>query len=360
MISVPKLKDSPNDIKALSNYLVRTNGYELSKLHTPCYKAVMIKYFSDLKVLTGIQKQDFDNFFNTMVDPEYRNVFKVLKNDITSIIIMGIIYYSRHKHKDLAESLYILLAIRFYTNSFSKHWKMYCKEDVWDLAFTNLSQKHLFKLKNGISNTLFYLASEEYKLRQNRFSSTTITEKEILKYVYILRHRISQSVRSFANRYYDIEQNENTLNLNKQKEIDNTTDIVNINLLSNNISERICTYAQVDQKVLLESIKNSSLRRDISISIINELSNIRFKENIRFIIILISKIINLKEICTRQPYLVKQILLDKKRIGSYSIKDEIYKLTETMNTTGIKSVNKDQIISLIANYITLYIKTKVC
>ena len=359
MIRVPKLKDSPQELKMLNTYLVRTNGYELSKLHTPCYQPTMIKYVADIKNLTGIEKQDIDEFFNVIIAPEYRNVFKILKNDITSIIMISIIYYSRHQHHHIAESLYILLAIRFFTNSYSKHWSKYCKEETWNLALNNLSQKHLFKIKNGLSNTLFYLASIEYNNTKHRFSSNNITEKELLAFIYMLRHRVSQSVRSFANRYYDIENNQ-TGDSSKQKELESTNDNINVGLIANSISERICTYAQVDQKCLLESINNSRVRKDLAVNIINELSTVRFKESVRFIVILISKIINLKEICTKQPYLVRQIILDKKRIGNYSIKDEIYKLTDTMSTSGIKSINKDQIISLLANYITLYMKSKMC
>mgnify|MGYP000732926254 CR=1 FL=1 len=45
---------------------------------------------------------------------------------------------------------------------------------------------------------------------------------------------------------------------------------------------------------------------------------------------------------------------------NYSVKDEILKISNSMSIFGIKSVNKDQVVSLIANYITLYTKNRIC
>ena len=352
---VPDLKISPQEVRQINNLLVKINGYELSKLHTPCYQPTMIKYSADIRNLTGIQQKDLDIFFNSIVTPEYANVFKILKNDITSILLISIIYYSRQKQHHLAESFYILLAIRFYTNSFSKHWSKYCKEDVWNLALTNLSQKHLFKLKNGLSNSILYLSSIEYANNKAKFMSDSLTGTDVIKFIYMLRHRISQSVRSFANRYYDIENSGQNASQNTTE-----TENINVNLISNSISEKMCTYAQIDNKALAESIIKSNLRRDLAVSIIHELSTIQYKDQVRFTIVLMAKINNLKDLCTKQQLMVRKILGDKLRISNYSVKEEILKISNSMSIFGIKSVNKDQVVSLIANYITLYTKNRIC
>lgn len=357
MIVIPdKLKDSPPEIKELNNFLVRTNGKELTSIHTPCYQPTMIKYHVDLKRLIGVEKYDMDSFFKNLT-AQYMSSFKILQNDITSILVIGIIYYSRHKRYDIAESLYILLAIRFYTNRVSLHWKKYCKNDVWDLALRNLSQKHLFKVKNGVSNSIYYLAIIEYNKHKQKLSSSKITDKDVLDLVYALRHRIAQSVRSFANRYFDIEQGGNT-SVEDSKE--QTGELENVNQLANVMSERICTYSQIDKESLDESILKSRIKRDIATSIIAELSTIQFKDNVRFMIVLLFKVNNLKDICTKQSYMLRKIITNTMKVGGYSIKGELLKIADEMKNPLIKNLNKDQIVLLLASYITTYIRRKVC
>lgn len=356
MIQVPTLKHDLNELRTLSKFLNMVNGKELTSIHTPCYKPVMIKYLTDLKKYTGIETTDIKKFFDGL-SLRYISEFKTITNEITAILMFGILYYSRLGRHDLAESFYILLAIRFYTNRVNQHWIKYCKNETWDLALNNLSQKHLFKVKKGISNSVYYLALTEYNKQKSLLISKKLTEEELLKIIYALRHRINQSVRSFANRYFDIEDSENKQGVYTT---DEQSEISNINLLANNISERICTYSQIDELALRESITKSGIRRDLSKEIISEMSSIEYKDNIKFIIILISKIVNIKEICQKQPFIVRKIIQDRQRIGNYSIKQELLNMTNTMGIYGIKNVNKDQIAILLTNYLTLYIKNRTC
>lgn len=355
MLKVPSLKNSQFDLKELNNFLHKSNGIELNNLHNACYKPTMVKYQTYLVKLTGIEKPDIDLFFLHLTSA-YKAEFNILKNDITSIIIIGILYYSRLKQYEIVQSLFILLAIRFYTNRFSKHWNKYCKEDYWNIALKNISSKHLFKVHNGISSSMLYIASHEYRNNKTRLESPRLSDKEFIDIIYRLRHRVAQSVRSFANRYYDIENEIKPENEQKLK----TEQNININLIANQISDKICTYSQIDIKSLNDAIQRSRIRKDLAIPIIQSISKVEYKDNIRLIIILMSKVINIVDICTRNQYLVRKIVMNNTKINNYSIKQEILDMTNTTMLPELKLMNKDQLTILIATYITNYIKTNIC
>jgi hypothetical protein len=356
MIAVPILKSSPVELRALQNYVTRVNGFELSKLHTPCYKPVMVKYTKDMKNLLGIEDSDLSIFFDAIVDEKYRAAFKMLKSDITMLLFIGIIYYSRLKKYDIVESLYILLAIRLYANRANQFWQKYCKEDIWDIALKNLSQKHLYKVRNGISSTVLFLASHEFDKNKNILASKSITHEQAIKMIYMLRHRINQSVKSFGKRYYEIE-----AEAKQQNEIkDKTKENINVGLIANQISDKICTYSQIDVQSFNEAVTRSRIRKDLALPIIQGLSRIEYRDNIKFIILLMSKIINFSDICIRHQYLTKSIVSNRIKINNYSIKDQILEIVDSLMLLQTKSMNKDQITILVSTYIGYYIKTTIC
>lgn len=356
MIAVPILKSSPVELRSLQNFVTRVNGFELSKLHTPCYKPVMIKYTKDLKILMGLENYDLNIFFDAIIDEQYRKAFKMLKSEITMILFIGIIYYSRLKKYDIVESLYILLTIRFYANRVNQMWPKYCKEDIWDIALKNLSQKHLYKVRNGISSAVLYIAAHEFNKNKNLLASKSVTYQITLKMVYMLRHRVNQSVRSFANRFHDIEEE-----AKQQNEIkDKTKENINVGLIANQISDKICTYSQIDVQSFNEAVTRSRIRKDLALPIIQGLSRIEYRDNIKFIILLMSKIINFSDICIKHQYLTKSIVSNRIKINNYSIKDQILEIVDSLMLLQIKSMNKDQITILVSTYIGYYIKTTIC
>ena len=356
MIDVPILKSSPVELRAIQNFVTRVNGFELSKLHTPCYKPVMIKYTKDIKNLLGMDENDLNVFFNSIIEEKYQKAFKMLKSDITMLLFIGIIYYSRLKKYDIVESLYILLTIRLYANRANQFWQKYCKEDIWDIALKNLSQKHLYKVKNGISNSILFLASHEFNKNKNILASKSITHEQAIKMIYMLRHRINQSVKSFGKRYYEIESE-----AKQQNEIkDKTKENINVGIIANQIADKICTYSQIDIQSFNEALNRSRIRKDLALPIIQGISRIEYRDNIRFIILLMSKIINFSDICIKHQYVTKAIISDRIKINNYSIKKEILDMVDSLMLLQTNSMNKDQIVMLVSTYIGYYIKTTIC
>lgn len=357
MIILPTATLNIENIAKTNKILSRMIGFELSKLSEPCYLPKIVKYWEDLKHLTGITENDIKLFYKGFANA-YIGQFKVISNNFSSLLIISILYYSRKKEYETVRLLYYMLTIRFYSNLVHRNFK-YCKPEVWDQSLETMSQKHLFKVKNGLSPALVYLSDVEVNRHYPRLSNENLSEKELLVLIYSLRHRISQSIRSFTTKYYEIEkQKTGSLGTTEGDE-----ELDNIILVADKISSSICTYNQVDKVALMKSISLSNIPKDIGIHLIENLSSVEYKDNVKFLITLMNRIVPIKEWCfdSKRSTLVRKILNDKVKIKNYSIKKITQELGEELDTIGnSRSINKNQVISFILFYVSTYVKHRNC
>lgn len=372
-IALPELKSSNNEIRSLNSYLLKVLGYEFSNIVSPCYFPIMVKYWNDLKSYSGIDESDLRAFIKILRDStrsEHGDVVKqsdlaIISDKITCLLTMSIIYYARIRKFDTVKILMYVLAIRFYSNVIHKMFK-FCKSDIWEEALQKISQKHLFKTNNGIQNTLVYLSNTLFDKHINMLLNYDSSPKQIIDYVYELRQRISQSFRSFAVKYYELEkistehkkQGTEYLQAGEESSLQS-----NINILSQKFAESICTYGQIDKIAYIKAIDRSKINRDVALSLIGDLSIVNNREDVRFVYILMNKILPINQWCIKekQIYLCKKIILDTKNIDKYSVKATIEKLYSGFeNYYKFKTVNKNQIILFLLNYLILFAVHKYC
>lgn len=358
MIKVPVLKNQPSDIMLLNRYLTKATSQELSFMLRPCHTPKMVSYYGDIKKYTGIDESDIKDFFNNLPSSYIKN-FAILTDKITSAIFISIIYYLRIKSYNTAKLLFYFLGIRFHSNNMSKMFKLYCKEGVWESAMNSISQKHLYKVKGGISNSTVYLIEEEYKKRKPILENLDLTEQELLLAIYMLRTRLAQSLKSFAETYYKIEKLGNlTSELDEEGETQS-----DVNIISDKVSESICTYSSIDKKAVAIALIKSRIRKEIGENLIKNLSKVGLKQEIKFLVMLMYKFQNLKDLCvetTRMSY-VRKLISTNIRIGNYKIKDYIIEIAyKADDSNEIQTVNRDQIALFLIHYFTLYIKKFVC
>lgn len=357
MIYIPTLRNSPSEIRMLERFLSNIIGKEFSNMLGPCYNPKPIKYYNDLKRYTGFDDSDVNKFFKSMPSNYIRN-FKIISNKITILILLSILFYSQTKKFKMAELFYYLLAIRFYSNSFSKHWR-FCKDDVWKKAEELLSIKHLFKVKSGIPNAIMYLGRTEYEKRKDLLTNKNINEDDILKTLYAIRHRVAQSVRSFANRYYEEEAMESRDDIKTAKELElkSKGDIVEF------VSSGIATYRQIDNNAMSMAESESRVRKDIVKLFIKDLTHVKNRNDLEFILNIINKFQNLKEVCLdyRRKNLIRRVIQDTRKIDKFSIKETIINLIEEQdNYKKYRTINKNQMVLVFLSYITHFIKNRVC
>lgn len=357
MLIVPDLKNTPIEIRSVNRTLANITGTEFSKLMSPCYYPKMVKYWLELKDATGLDESKIKMFYKGFTN-QYITQFRVISNDITTLIILGIIYYSRIKEMETVKLFYYLLAIRFYSNLVHRNFK-YCKEETWELTLQQLSQKHLYKIQNGMSNSLMYLANVELQKQFSTLSKKEMTEVELLEIVYALRHRISQSMRSFTVKYYQ-------LDADKEGKVSTSVgdeELSNITLLVDKISSSICTYNQIDKIALIKALNTTGIIKDVGIKLIEEMSSVEYKDKIRFILILMNRIVETKEWCldSKRSNLVRKIIADKIKINKYSIKSQILELVNEIDQQhSARNINKNQVVGFITNYLTLYVRNRNC
>lgn len=359
MLQIPHLKDSPSEINTLKRVLSKIVSKELSNLTQPCYKTNMAQYMSELKSALGIDKSDVKTFYESL-EKQYIRKFGIITNEITSIIFLAIIFYARRRNNDIVQTLYYLLAIRFHVNVVSKHFQRYCKEDIWETALEEIYYKHLFKVRGGISNTLVYLANEEFRKRYSTLQRESMTEAQLLDFVYALRSRIRQSMESFAQRYYKIDE-EKRRTITGQTDEDSVID--DIQKLSENLANSICSYKQVDRTALNEAMSSSRISRDIASKIITDLSTVKYKEQLKFLIVLIDRTEKLKNLCvtSKRNLTVRRIIQNRQRIRNYSIYDEIMKIVKDLPIyKNISSTNESTLVSFFISYLLNYVKNKIC
>ncbi len=346
-----------------NKYISNIIGHILLDMSKPCSLISLTEYKKDLLRLTGIDENDIKSF-KLKLDKKYSN-FQILNDELTLTIVILLLLAIRDRNKDNIKLLYQFLSVRFYSNRIYTHFpKKFCSSELWSLALDQVSAKHLFRSKTGISNAILFISDEELKRNSKIIEKpiSMISDREVIEVIiYSLRTRIAQSVRSFAEVYYQLSKKYHDLTPSSEEgeEIKKR----NIDTVSEKISMIMCTYGIVDKLALSESIAKSSIRKDIAISIISEISTPERKEEINFIIILIDKLESIKNICIelKRNKILRKIYDDVKISNKYSIKEKMESLLYSLEIKNqLRTIYTPQLISFLSNYITLYLRNRIC
>ena len=329
-------------------------AYELSNISISCYYPKLTKYYQDLQQLTNIDETHI-KIFKKSLDPKYRNM-SVLTDKYTLLLIMSLIYFKRKNKNEISKILYKLLVIKFYSNLLHKHFPKFCDEKTFSITIERLSARHLFKVKNGIPNALMYISDFEFERIHNKLKSPELSDADLTALVYMLRHKVAQSVRSFAELFYKIHQDESITQSEEDLEQKGSS------VVADKISMSICTYGQVDKVALTMAINNSGLRKSIAFDLISNLSNPDYKDQLKFIIILLSRVDDLKNICVEKTRnrLIRRVHAGSS-IGKYNVKDQFKSLIKNVQvSSNTRTTYMEQLVSFTLQYITLFLRNRIC
>jgi hypothetical protein len=354
---------SVEDIEKLRKFVSFFIGDELSKTSIPCHYIKTIRKWEDLLKLTGLNDNVLKEFKNSIIPKKLRTA-KIITDKQTLLILYCIAYFFKIRKFDLVKLFFQLLAVKFYANRVHAHMSRHCNPEVWNLAMDNLSSKHLYKNKGGIGAAILYLAETEFRKKRDIFLKTKDLNEGmfLVNIIYHLRHRIQQSFRSFANLYFKIiEEDKVTFSKIPEDELENIQ-TKSSQIISDKISALICTYSQIDQYALGKSVGLSGLKQEIALSILSQISSPENLTQVRFIIILIDRILELKKVCLekKRQYLVRKVEKGIK-IGNYIVKNEILNLLYSLEIAHeLKKLNKSQLVIFLTNYLTLFVRNRIC
>jgi hypothetical protein len=349
-IKIDKIKfDIKNETK-FDRTLNKFLGNELSNISKPCYFPKLNRYHSDINKIIDYDKNSVYEF-QSMIPRKYKN-FKLLNDQYTTELIILMLIFAEKKKFKISESVLLFLGIKFYGSIMHRMFPKFCNNEGWNKALNNISSKHLFKVKNGISTSISYLINEIFKKYKNKISKKDVDFEDVFKLVYEARHRIAQSVKSFAENYYKHIQDDDE----QSKKLEESQ------LIADKISSSICTYNQMSNRALREACKTSSIKLEIAENIVSDMNDINNRNDLRFVLILIGRVDDIKNVCIdrKRNYIIRKIM-EGEKISNYTIKDKILDFIYNLkNNYRYKNISKDQLVLFFSNYIMLFIKEKIC
>jgi hypothetical protein len=354
-----KLDMDPGRDRYFYRYVARIVATELSSISSPCYYPKLIKYWKELYNITNFDFNELERFKKT-ISPEYRS-FDIFMDKQNIFLYICLIHFSKKNMKEYMNLLYQFITVKMYSHLVHRSFPKFCRNDLWEMTMNQISPRHLFKVCNGIPNALIYLSNAEFKRYYPKLI-TDIDDDTMYKLLYAIRTRISQSVKSFATLYYDMfEGNKGGIGVIGDEEESGGGSSV-ADKVAEKISTSMCTYGTIDKKSLMVALNFSGLRKELGISILDEISSVDYKTNISFITILISRVKNINDVCieTKRMSLIRKIET-KVKVGQYEVRKVILDFLYGLEIGyQLKKYNSSQVVLFFLHYMTLYIRARIC
>lgn len=322
------------DVKPeLKNYITRITVTELTKLSEPCYFPALNKYSHELLHLVGLQesdiRKDFKLFFQDITGADKSEHSRDLMNCLL-VFIMHYFLKKRDTASFRTTMLYYML--RRYTNMCNKMFK-YCKPELFKYALDNVSKTHLFSREKTISSAIYFLSTEMVKKYQNDFLHSDA--QRIFLFLGEARTRMAQSIKSFAEVYYEADKQGSAYkNPYENEETGETynTDINRAQRVGDEVAKTICIYKRVDREAIEDAKKITRIKSELAELLVKEMSDIKYVDNIKLIVELFVK--DLKEtnqLCGNMflPF-VKSFMSLKRTTKVIYFKQQVYELTEKL------------------------------
>ena len=359
------------DYSKLRSIIQRTVAKELSNLSEPCYYPSMKKTYYEFLHLTGLKEKDITEFVKRFYKGSKYVDFKLQKDPITNLYIF-LMYAFLQKNDQLSFSLTVaLLTIRYYSNLMHKMIK-FCNKDVFRYALDNLNKTHLFSREKTIPNALYFLSKEVLKRYPKGIKDGDVND--IGKFITELRHRINQSIKSFAGVYYSShEEGKSIKSVKDPSEEDNSYQYQTQEKESkivNDIVKKLTIYRFIDNKAIMDSKQLTKVSSSLATLISSKLTNIKFTDEIKSVLQLFLKDLKkVNDICGKDYYNYIRKLMGIKRTNQtvyfkqqlnillLKVLDEI-KYREKYN----KLTSQTQFLTnlYLAYYITMVVRNSIC
>lgn len=361
-INLPKLK----------RFINKSTAYELSQLSTPCYYPKTKKLYYELLALVGIKDKEFKEFVKNTYKNTKAAQWALWKDPTTNLLIVIMHIFLKNRDVKMFMSTMVYYMIVQYSRLMNKQIK-YCYEDTFSYTLDNMTRTHLFYREKTISNSLFYLANEVQKRFKDDIKDWDI--EKIISFIGISRHRISQSVKSFAESYYRYRKE--GMSIKTQNEP--TDDEVNVyqykvqqrgQKLITELLKKITVYRTIDRKSFDEAKDLTKVKTSVATLMIEKLNNEKNMENIKIIMqLFLKEVTDVSMICGKN-YLptVKRLMTVKRTTAKVYFKAQVNILVKDIiedmdfRETYEKYTSQTQFIinSFLAFYLTGMIKNSIC
>lgn len=366
LLSKAKIKDSQ-----LKSLIVRIVSRNLSSISEPCYYPDLKKHYYEFLKFTDLTEKDVREFVKRRWAGKKEAKFQTNTDSIANFLVFLLQYFLRKRDKVAYNNLMVLYVIRHYANLMHKHFK-YCNPDTFKYALETLTRTHLFSRERTISNALYYMGQEMIRrwtrvLRNNDLDGIGFFMRES-------RHRVSQSVKSFAQTYYRIAEKGGgikTGELPSDDEEGQAPQTAERSLkLIDDIAKKITIYRYTDRKAQEEARKLSKINSSIATQIVSKLNNTKYSDDIRLILKLFTRDLkNVNQLCGKEyENYVRQLMSIKRTKLKIYFKQQINMLITSLlkefdyweKYKKLTSQTQFLINLFLAYYLTMLMRNSVC
>ena len=244
------------DVDALHKYILNKISVEFGEMVSPCYYPKIAEIYKDMLHMTNSHEKELVEYSKQKYTG--KETYKLLHDPFTTLLILIIQEFLKKKDLAAAESAFHLFTLRFYTNLLHRYTtargsrKSVCIPAAFQAALEHLSKNHMFSKQRTIPNSILYYSRAVFKHHLADLQRDDAIG--LWKMIYSLRTRINQSMRSFANKYYEsIEQGKTNVDQTEGVGQEDSHE-TKLRAFINKITNDICVYSKVDS----EAIANSS------------------------------------------------------------------------------------------------------
>lgn len=368
LLAKANIKDA--QLKSLLSRVVAKN---LSSLAEPCYYPELKKNYYEFLHLTGLTEKDIRDYTKEKWKGRKESKFRTNMNATANFYVFLLQYFLSKRDRQAYTYTMVLYLIRHYANLMKKHFKKFCNPDAFKYALETLTKTHLFAREKTISNALYYMSQEMVRrwtkaLQTNDLDGIGLFMRES-------RHRVSQSVKSFAQTYYKV--SEEGVGIRSQEPTPDddengyqTQSATKSMKLIDDITKKITVYNYSDRKAQEEARKLSKINASIATQLTSKLNNTKYSDNIRLLLKLyIKEITDVSQICGKNyekhvRYLMsikrtKQKIYFKQQI-SVLLVDLLKDFNFSQKYQKLTSQTQFLINLYLAYYLTMLVRSSIC
>jgi len=355
----------------LKNLVNRITASELTKLSEPCYYPELRKYYYELLRSCGLSDKIMKGFVKRFYKGTPAAKWQLQRDPQSNLYIFIMNYFLKRRDIRSFSTMMTLFIIRYYTNRIRIHIK-YCNKDVFRYTLEHMTKTHLFSREKSISGALFFISKDMQKKYKNDILEAN--PMDISKFIQASRHRVAQSVRSFAELYYkSSHEGQRMGNLPEKTDEENEYQIQNIERTSkivDTVVKKITVYKVVDLKAMNEAKNITKISSLMASDLSGTLNDSKYMDNIKIILDLFLK--DVKDVGTicgdaYYPY-IKSLMSVKRTSMRIYFKQQVEVLLMKILTdmdykdkfNKLTSQTQFLIKSYIGYYITLVLRNTVC
>ena len=319
-----KAKMNDAQLKSLVSRVVAKN---LSALSEPCFYPELKKNFFEFVKATGLTEKDIKDFVKRRWKGRKEASFSTNVNPIANFYVFLLQYFLYKNDKQTYNYFMILYILRHYSSLIHKHFK-FCNPDTFKYTLEVLTKTHLFLRERTISNAIYYMAQEMIRRWTNSLKTNDLDG--IGLFMREARHRVSQSVKSFAQTYYKISEEGAGMQTSEipSEEDENSYQIQTSDKytrLIDDITKKITVYRFTDRAIQEEARKLSKISASLATQIVTKLNDPKNSDLIRIILKLyLKELKEVKQICGKEyEGYVRQLMSLKRTKSKIYFKQQI-------------------------------------